>query len=301
MNRETRRQFLKSAGALGAASLLPACAGSGGGEARGRLIDTHHHFYAPAYQKAWLDWEDARKIPHFQTQVNWSRAGALEANAADARSRVDAEGNRVRLRHAESRRRRAADELRRSLAGRLALPADLRGAQPAQSGRLLPSARRLVLRAALGRHLPGGDRSAARHDARGDEPASLGQLRAPPRHQVALLARRRHGADARRAHRVLLQLPQGPRDVRARGHRARIPAPLLRHRERHRARLDGGAAQARARHAGDLRQRLSLRADGHPGGLARDARVVRHAGARDRKRQRDARRRRSSRAGRVLP
>jgi predicted TIM-barrel fold metal-dependent hydrolase len=74
---ESRREFLKSTGALGAAALLPSCASTS--EARGKLIDTHHHFYAPAYQKAWLDWEDARKIPHFQTQVNWSRAGSIEA------------------------------------------------------------------------------------------------------------------------------------------------------------------------------------------------------------------------------
>src|SRR5215469_10820567 len=29
-----------------------------------KLIDTHHHFYPPPYQKAWADWEDQRKIPH---------------------------------------------------------------------------------------------------------------------------------------------------------------------------------------------------------------------------------------------
>jgi hypothetical protein len=33
------------------------------------LIDTHHHFYPPEYQKLWLDWEDQRKIPHFAGQV----------------------------------------------------------------------------------------------------------------------------------------------------------------------------------------------------------------------------------------
>src|SRR5260370_40692196 len=78
MNQEnSRRRSLKAAGAAGAAALLPGCAGMR--ESSGaRLIDTHHHFYAPAYQKAWLDWEDERKIPHFQTQVNWSRARALE-------------------------------------------------------------------------------------------------------------------------------------------------------------------------------------------------------------------------------
>jgi 6-methylsalicylate decarboxylase len=42
------------------------------------VIDTHHHFYPPAYQKAWLDWEDTRKIPHFANQVAWSREKAIE-------------------------------------------------------------------------------------------------------------------------------------------------------------------------------------------------------------------------------
>lgn len=44
-----------------------------------RLIDTHHHFYAPAYQKAWLAWEDKRGLPHFPQQVAWSVARSLEA------------------------------------------------------------------------------------------------------------------------------------------------------------------------------------------------------------------------------
>ena len=42
------------------------------------LIDTHHHFYPPDYQKAWLDWEAARKLPHFPTQVAWTRAKTIE-------------------------------------------------------------------------------------------------------------------------------------------------------------------------------------------------------------------------------
>ena len=42
------------------------------------LIDTHHHFYPPEYQKLWLDGEAARKIPHFPGQVAWSKAKAVE-------------------------------------------------------------------------------------------------------------------------------------------------------------------------------------------------------------------------------
>src|SRR5207302_6375133 len=57
--------------------LLPAH-GAGAQGAGAKVIDTHHHFYPPAYQKAWLDWEDARKIPHFKTQVAWTRDKAVE-------------------------------------------------------------------------------------------------------------------------------------------------------------------------------------------------------------------------------
>src|SRR5438105_11539960 len=73
----SRRRFMAAAGAFGATAMLPE--GVAVAQPAPNLIDTHHHFYAPAYQKAWLDWEDARKIPHFQTQVNWSRAGAIQA------------------------------------------------------------------------------------------------------------------------------------------------------------------------------------------------------------------------------
>ncbi len=71
----SRRAFLAGAGAVGAASLLP----TGAAHAQAaKVVDTHHHFYAPAYQKAWLGWEEARKIPHFTSQVNWTREKAVE-------------------------------------------------------------------------------------------------------------------------------------------------------------------------------------------------------------------------------
>jgi len=44
-----------------------------------KLIDTHHHFYPPPYQKAWADWEDQRKIPHLGVQLAWSRDQDIEA------------------------------------------------------------------------------------------------------------------------------------------------------------------------------------------------------------------------------
>lgn len=73
----TRRGFLQAIGALGAASLLPSCSTVGQSAASG-LIDTHHHFYAPEYQKAWLDWEVQRKLPHFPSQVAWTRERSIE-------------------------------------------------------------------------------------------------------------------------------------------------------------------------------------------------------------------------------
>jgi predicted TIM-barrel fold metal-dependent hydrolase len=43
-----------------------------------KLIDTHHHFYPPAYLKAWEDWEDARKLPHYPGVHDWTPARAVE-------------------------------------------------------------------------------------------------------------------------------------------------------------------------------------------------------------------------------
>ena len=71
----SRRKLLAGAGALAAVSALPRIARA---QPKPKVIDTHHHFYAPDYQKAWMDWEDARKIPHFKTQVGWSRETAVE-------------------------------------------------------------------------------------------------------------------------------------------------------------------------------------------------------------------------------
>ena len=71
----SRRQFVAGLGASAAAAVLPHRAL---GQGKANLIDTHHHFYPPEYQKAWLDWEDARKLPHFGTQVAWTREKAIE-------------------------------------------------------------------------------------------------------------------------------------------------------------------------------------------------------------------------------
>jgi predicted TIM-barrel fold metal-dependent hydrolase len=71
----TRRRFIAGTAAIGTAPLLR---GNQAFAQNRSLIDTHHHFYPPAYQKLWLDWEDARKLPHFPGQVAWSREKQLE-------------------------------------------------------------------------------------------------------------------------------------------------------------------------------------------------------------------------------
>ena len=73
----SRRQFLAGAAAFGATAVLPA-AKTPAHAATQKLIDTHHHFYPPAYQKAWSDWEDQRKIPHFGVQLAWTRDKDIE-------------------------------------------------------------------------------------------------------------------------------------------------------------------------------------------------------------------------------
>jgi predicted TIM-barrel fold metal-dependent hydrolase len=64
-------------GALAAANVRSVKAASEQGATR-TVVDTHHHFYPPPYQKAWLAWENARTIPHFANQVAWSRDQAIE-------------------------------------------------------------------------------------------------------------------------------------------------------------------------------------------------------------------------------
>jgi 6-methylsalicylate decarboxylase len=57
---------------------MNASAGSGQTTAKPRLIDTHLHFFPPEYQKRWLDYEDARKEPHFPGQVAWTQGRMIE-------------------------------------------------------------------------------------------------------------------------------------------------------------------------------------------------------------------------------
>ncbi|WP_225708118.1 hypothetical protein [Bradyrhizobium cenepequi] len=72
----SRRGFVGGAAALGLTTALSAKLSAAAPTAT--LIDTHHHFFPPAYQRAWLEWEDARKVPHFLSQVAWSKSKAIE-------------------------------------------------------------------------------------------------------------------------------------------------------------------------------------------------------------------------------
>src|ERR1700685_348833 len=78
----SRRNFLTVAAAVGATMAL---GGNGlpAQAATAKLIDTHHHFYPPTYQKAWADWEDQRKIPHFGVQLAWTKENDIEAMDKD--------------------------------------------------------------------------------------------------------------------------------------------------------------------------------------------------------------------------
>lgn len=76
-NRSSRRQFMAGLGAIGAATALPAPTVLGQGKSK--LIDTHHHFYPPAYQKAIAEWETQRKVPAFPGIAEWTREKAVAA------------------------------------------------------------------------------------------------------------------------------------------------------------------------------------------------------------------------------
>lgn len=78
----TRRSFIKQVGGISAGVAVGGASALNFGSAlaaEAQVIDTHHHFYSPSYQKAWLDWDDQNNIPHFPTQVAWTQDKAVEA------------------------------------------------------------------------------------------------------------------------------------------------------------------------------------------------------------------------------
>jgi 6-methylsalicylate decarboxylase len=76
--RSSRRKFLAAGSAICAATAFTTRSRAVTADAS-KLIDTHHHFYPPTYQKAWADWEDQRKIPHLGVQLTWTRDQDIEA------------------------------------------------------------------------------------------------------------------------------------------------------------------------------------------------------------------------------
>lgn len=72
----SRRGFLAGLGAAGAASLLPAPAVRAQGART--LIDTHHHFFPPAYLAQQKEWEGKRRIPPYPGVFDWTPAKSLE-------------------------------------------------------------------------------------------------------------------------------------------------------------------------------------------------------------------------------
>jgi predicted TIM-barrel fold metal-dependent hydrolase len=74
-----RRSVLQGLGtvAIGSAAFLLTSGCATPASSGPAVIDTHHHYYPPEYQEAWLDWEDKRGIPHFASQVAWSVQGAI--------------------------------------------------------------------------------------------------------------------------------------------------------------------------------------------------------------------------------
>jgi predicted TIM-barrel fold metal-dependent hydrolase len=74
--RSSRRQFLAGVGAAAAAAMLPTPALRA--QPARTLIDTHSHFYPPAYLAKQLEWEGKRNIPAFKPMVDWSPARLIE-------------------------------------------------------------------------------------------------------------------------------------------------------------------------------------------------------------------------------
>jgi len=74
----SRRQFLAGAAAFGATALLPGN-GTPAQAAPAKLIDTHHHYYPPAYQKIWSEWMSQRRLPNLGVQTSWTPQADLDA------------------------------------------------------------------------------------------------------------------------------------------------------------------------------------------------------------------------------
>jgi predicted TIM-barrel fold metal-dependent hydrolase len=76
---QSRRGFLKhlvKVGALSGCLALPSVAQTQKNNAS-KVIDTHHHFFPPEYQNAWMNWAALRKTPLVGDQAIWSPEKSL--------------------------------------------------------------------------------------------------------------------------------------------------------------------------------------------------------------------------------
>jgi 6-methylsalicylate decarboxylase len=73
----SRRGFLAGAAAFAATAVAPELK-TPALAAPAKLIDTHHHYYPPAYQKVQIGWEEQHKIPR-GVHDSWTREQDLEA------------------------------------------------------------------------------------------------------------------------------------------------------------------------------------------------------------------------------
>jgi predicted TIM-barrel fold metal-dependent hydrolase len=74
----SRRGFLAGAAAFAATAVVPEIK-SPALAAPAKLIDTHHHYYPPTYQKAQFDWEEQHHVPHAAVIGAWTRENDIAA------------------------------------------------------------------------------------------------------------------------------------------------------------------------------------------------------------------------------
>jgi predicted TIM-barrel fold metal-dependent hydrolase len=70
----SRREFLTGLAAAGGAAMLPfhASLAQPAQPKHHGVIDVHHHFWAPEYLKAQVDWENAHHVPHYPGMEQWT-------------------------------------------------------------------------------------------------------------------------------------------------------------------------------------------------------------------------------------
>src|SRR5262249_10563478 len=116
--------------------------------------------------------------------------------------------------------------------------------------------------------------------------ASERVVRALPRHQVAILPRRRNNSDDGGPDRCLLRKAAESQGICTGRHRRRTQTPPLRHRKRNVRARDGGANEARSNLANYVWQRFPV-LSARPDHQLAASRPYRAAATRHRKRQRD--------------